>query len=231
MVAGVLVLAIVIPILLEGWLPDRGAPDPPPPPPPLVVPLIAQRYNLSCEAAALEMTLAARGLDISQDEILTFIGADTRPPRLRDGAVVAWGNPFRSFVGDVRGHEYDHTGYGVYAPPIAAAAEHFGARVRASGSVPAAELYADVAAGHPAVAWVPFDGSRYLQTGPLAAYTAWDGTPVPYGPGYEHAVAVAGVNGGAILLDNPRWGFASWLSKPAFERLYAVFGEMAVVLE
>lgn len=229
MVATVLALAIVIPVLLEGWLPDRGTPEPPPAP--LVVPVIAQRYNLSCEAASLEMALAARGLHASQDEILEFIGADTRPPVLSAGTVVAWGDPFRAFVGDVRGHEYDHTGYGVYAPPIAAAAQHFGARVLRSGSVPAADLYAHLAAGHPAVAWLPFDGSRYVQTGPVQEYTAWDGRRVPYGPGYEHAVALAAVTDGAVLLDNPRWGFASWLQKPAFERLYAVFGEMAVVLE
>ena len=50
-----------------------------------------------------------------------------RPQLGSDGYPARWGDPFMAFVGDVNGYEPDFTGYGVYYPPIVAAAERYGA--------------------------------------------------------------------------------------------------------
>ena len=83
---------------------------------------------------------------------------------------------------------------------------------------------------HPVVAWVAFDGARYLAGQRLQTYLAWDGHRVPFGRGYEHAVTIAGADDGAVLVNNPRWGYRQWLPRDAFLAAFATFANMAVVL-
>lgn len=197
----------------------------------LDVPVIAQTYNLSCEAASLQMALAYEHVRANQAALLGLMHPDDSVPELRDGTVVHWSDPYVNFVGDPAGHEYNSTGYGVYFPVVARVADAVGGTVHWSGTgLGWAELTRLVRSGHPIVAWVAFDGSRYGATRPLSSYQAWDGRRVPFGPGYEHAVTIAGVAADAVLVNNPRWGYREWLSKPAFLSAFAVFGNMAVVL-
>jgi uncharacterized protein YvpB len=197
----------------------------------LDVPVIAQAYNLSCEAASLQMALAYEGVSAGQASLLAAMKPDDSTPELRGGVVVRWSDPYVNFVGDPAGHEYDSTGYGVYYPVVARVAAAAGGSVAWSGTgLSWTELARHVRVGHPVVAWVAFDGTRYAAGRSLSSYVAWDGRRVPFGPGYEHAVTIAGVDDDSVLVNNPRWGYREWLPRAAFLAAFAVFGNMAVVL-
>ena len=136
-----------------------------------------------------------------------------------------WGNPNQQFVGDPDGHISSHTGYGVYAGPIARAARQRGATVLAAGGgIVPSTVYADVLAGHPVVAWVTNDYRR----GNPRTWQAWDGSTIQYASN-EHAVLVVGVTPGAVLINDPVAGQV-WRTRSDFEAAYATFGDMAVVV-
>lgn len=207
-----------------------------PPPPPgsiiLNVPYYAQVYSLSCEEAALQMALAYEGIHKTQDEILNDIGVDRRAPEVDgNGNVVHWGNPMTSFVGDPNGYregaQYgSRSGYGTYYPTIARAATDFGAHVFAANQgLSPGWLYDQVANHRPSVVWVAWQYSPHATT----TYVAWDGQTVLYGAPWEHAVTLIGTSPGSVLIANPHGG-QEWISKPVFERAYAMFGNMAVTL-
>jgi uncharacterized protein YvpB len=207
-----------------------------PPPPPgaiiLNVPYYAQVYSLSCEEAALQMALAYEGIHKNQDEILNDIGVDRRAPEVdRNGNVVHWGNPMTNFVGDPNGYregaQYgSRSGYGTYYPTIARAATDFGGHVFAANQgLSPGWLYDQIANHRPSVVWVAWQYSPH----PTTTYVAWDGQTVLYGAPWEHAVTLIGTSGGSVLIANPHGG-QEWISKPVFERAYAMFGDMAVTL-
>src|SRR5207237_9965824 len=116
--------------------PPAAAPAPPPSPPPgpppitVNVPVYHQQYNLSCEESSLSMVLAFFGHPTTEQQVFDQLGGDT---------VHYWagkpggGDPFLDFVGDPNGSEVQQTGYGVYWPPVKAAAGHFGAAVAQAG--------------------------------------------------------------------------------------------------
>lgn len=185
-----------------------------------------QDRRATCEVAALEMALAGRGIAAGERSLLAITGVDGRPP-VTDaaGGIVRWGDPNASFVGDPDGNPDDHTGYGVYAGPIARAATGSGATVTAAGTgIAPATVYAAIASGRPVVAWVTND----YRTEPLATWRAWDGAEVSYTL-REHAVTVTGVTRTLVLLNDPWYG-QRWHSRTEFEAAYATFGDMAVVL-
>jgi uncharacterized protein YvpB len=197
----------------------------------LAVPVIAQAYNLSCEAASLQMALGFEGVRIGQTSLLKLMRPDYARPDLSGGRVVGWGDPYANFVGDPSGHEYNSTGYGVYYPVVAQAAATAGGAVAWSGTGLTWTRLTDLVRDHhPVVAWVAFDGVRYAESGPFYEYVAWDGRRVPFGPGFEHAVVIAGISADAVLVNNPRWGYQEWLPRQAFLDAFAVFGRMAVAL-
>lgn len=85
-----------------------------------------QMDSASCEAAAVHIALHMRGVDVSERHLIAALPVDRRPPGVGpDGAVVAWGDPYRAFVGDItRGDHWPLVGYGVYAPPILSLVRH-----------------------------------------------------------------------------------------------------------
>jgi uncharacterized protein YvpB len=185
-----------------------------------------QQHPVTCEVASLRMALSWRGIATDELSLLALTGDDRRPAEAGAGGdVQRWGDPDRTFVGDPDGHISSHTGYGVYAGPIAAAARASGASVVAAGrGVAPRSLYADVIAGHPAVAWVTNDYRR----GAVRTWVAWDGATVPYTLN-EHAVLVIGVTPGRVLVDDPMKG-QLWVDRSDFEAAYATFDDMAVVV-
>src|SRR5260370_7370835 len=82
-------------------------------------PVYGQTRSLSCEAAALQMALAAKGIDVSQEWIIDAMGADRRGPGLSGRNVVHWGDPYATFVANVDGSEPGYTAYAFYHPPPA----------------------------------------------------------------------------------------------------------------
>jgi uncharacterized protein YvpB len=189
------------------------------------VPFYRQTHNLDCEAAALQMALASRGIMVSQDTILGAMPTDGRSGYYDGNGRLRWGDPYAAFVGSVDGSESNLSGYGVYYPPIAAAAQHFGAGIFNSGEgIGPQSLYDAVAAGHVAVAWVTVDWTYRS----VSFYQAFDGRSVMYTPS-EHAVTVVGVNGTSVLVNNPLRG-QQWIAKSTFESAYATLDNMAVIV-
>lgn len=83
------------------------------------VPFDWQDYPLSCEAASLKMGLAAKGVNVSEDNIMQKIGYDATAH-----VGNTWGNPYNAFVGSISGSMCT-TGYGVYWEPVAKAASYW----------------------------------------------------------------------------------------------------------
>jgi len=186
------------------------------------VPWYHQQYNLSCEEASLSMVLAFAGHPTTEKQIYDQVTIDT---------VHYWagraggGDPYLQFVGDPNGSEVQQTGYGVYWPPIKAAAGHFGATVAQAGEgVPPATLYSALRAGHPVIVWVTFDLLPHAR----ADYQAYDGRTIPYAGPWEHAIVLTGIDGGTIRVNDPDRS-QYWVNSSQFETSYAVYNQMAVV--
>jgi uncharacterized protein YvpB len=185
-----------------------------------------QDYELSCEEAALQMALGHAGIGVSQTDILNVVGVDGRQP-VRDSSGFHWGDPYAVFVGNINGSEVSLTGYGSYHDTISRAATHFGGRVDAAGEgISPAGVYNAILQGHPVVAWVSFDYAFHRNTG----YVAFDGRTVQFGAPYEHAATVVGVTPTSVLVYDP-WRGPTWMSRGTFESAYAVFNNMAVVID
>ena len=192
----------------------------------LNVPYYHQQYGLSCEEAALRMALAFEGITVSENQIFNVEGIDWRTAYWDSAGAFHWGDPYDNFVGDPNGSETALTGYGTYWTVIKRTAEALGGGVVAAGEgIPPSELYGQVLAGHPAVAWVSFD-YRYRSN---SHYVSFDGDHVQFGPGWEHAVTVIGVTPDSVLINDP-WNGQGWHSRAEFESAYATFNDMAVVL-
>jgi uncharacterized protein YvpB len=188
-----------------------------------VVP-VTQKYGLDCEAAALQMALAAVGISVTQDRLLQQFGVDLRPPVLTNGVPTRWGDPYQSFVGNVRGN-FVVTGYGVYYPPIVNAAIADGAGAGGGEGWRPSQLYAAVAAGHPVVVRVP----HLLEPAAVGQWIAWDGRAVWYSH-QDHAQTLIGYdyNAGTVTLADPFDGQIHTFSMALFESRWAVFHSMAI---
>ena len=192
----------------------------------LDVPWYKQAYPLSCEAAALRMALAFRGVATTDSAILQLIGADPRAPSFQGDGSMRWGDPYETFVGSPNGSEVALTGYGTYYPTIASAARALGGTVlRAGEGIPAADVYQAVLDGHPVVAWVTY----HWVTGTRRDYTSFGGRSIPYAGPIEHAVTVVGVTADSVYINNP-WNGREWVSKATFVAAYGTYNRMAVVL-
>jgi len=202
-----------------------AAPPPVAPPPPtpatVDVPWQHQVYNLSCEESSLSMVAAYFGRTVADRDVLTFVGVDRTHYWMGTGG----GDPFVDFVGDPNGSEDENTGYGVYWPPIKAAAAHFGAHVNGAGQgVAPPTVYANVKAGGPVIVWVTFDLAVHAR----GDYVAYDGRTIPYAGPQEHAMVVTGVSDASVRLNDPDRG-QYWVSRSRFEAAYGVYGQMAVL--
>ena len=184
-----------------------------------------QDHPLSCEEASMSMALTHQGIALSQDQILSELGADSRPMYVDQAGRVHWGNPYETFVGNVDGNESDYTGFGTYYPPLVRVARAHGARILAYGSMSALTIYERVLAGHPVVAFATWDWLWH----PRHDYISFDGRSIPWiGPVYaSHVYVVLGVSPDQVLINDPIRG-QYWISKSAFEAGYADFEEAIV---
>jgi uncharacterized protein YvpB len=189
------------------------------------VTFIYQNHPLSCEEAATSMALTHQGIHVSQDQILSEVGADLRSMYVDSAGRVRWGNPYETFVGNVNGSESNYTGFGTFYPPLVRVAKAHGASIIAYGSMSAATIYARVIAGHPVVAFSTWDWRWH----PRRDYLSFDGQWVPWiGPVYaSHVYTVVGVSPSSVLVNDPIRG-QYWVSKGAFEAGYSDFNEAIV---
>ena len=189
------------------------------------VAMIYQDHPLSCEEAATSMALTHEGINLSQDQILSEVGADLRPMYVDWQGRVRWGNAYETFVGNVNGSESNYTGLGTFYPPLVRVARAHGANVIAAGPMSAGTIYARVIAGHPVVAFATWDWRWH----PRRDYLSFDGQWIPWiGPVYaSHVYTVVGVSPNAVLVNDPIRG-QYWIGKGAFEAGYSDFQEAIV---
>jgi uncharacterized protein YvpB len=186
----------------------------------LAVAIDFQDKPLSCEAAALKMALAAKGVKVSENDIMAKIAVN---PAARKGSV--WGDPYKEFVGSINGRQ-NTTGYGVYWDPIAQAASTWRtAAARTGWSI--SELTLEIISGNAIVVWGVYTGGYQdnWQTADGKQILAWKG---------EHARTLIGFVGSAdnpsqLILNDPVAGQIVW-TKDKFLADFAKFGNAGVVV-
>ncbi len=187
---------------------------------------VQQQHALDCEATALQIALSAIGISTTQDALLKSIGQDGRPPVMSRGHPVQWGNPYTSFVGDWNGSML-RTGYGVYYPPVVAAARAVGATATGAEGWQPSQLYSAVASGDPVLVWLP----HLLAAPSFGSWTAWDGSAIWYSPEEHTQVLVAFDYGaGTVTLADPWDARLHTYAMSLFENRLQAFHSMAVVV-
>jgi len=191
-------------------------------------PVIKQDLALDCESAALQVALAVQHIDVTQDAIFSSLPQDPRPAQIGpDGYPERWGDPYTDFVGDVNGFEPSFTGYGVYYPPIVAAAEHFGAQAvgRTGWTIP--QIVDQLRAGNVVVVWLTSDFKPHVPR----YWTAWDGRRIPWAIG-EHAVPVIGYDPvrNTITVVDVLYGVVRTFTTQAFAAALTTFGGMGIAV-
>ncbi len=191
-------------------------------------PLIRQTHSLDCEAATLQMVLAARGTNVTQDWELAYWGADLRPA-VRDGAgnILQWGDAYTAFVGNVNGSEWNATGYGIYYPPLVSISQYLGHQAIGKEQWTVSQLFDLVASGYPAAV----EGSFNMGPATPRTYTAWDGRPVRYVLN-DHVFAVVGINFGAhtVIINDPATATRKQFAWADFARSFSYINNMATVV-
>lgn len=180
-----------------------------------------QDRALSCEAAAVKMALAAKGVRVSEAAIMARIGYD--PAKRSKGR---WGDPDQAFVGDIDGAQ-NTTGYGVHWDPVARAVSAWRpAEAFTNGT--AAQIAQSIAQGHAVVVWGTYGNARRddWTTAAGKRVRAWKG---------EHTRTVIGFEGAPdapekFILNDPYEGRLSW-SRTAFEKNWSAFGNAGVVVK
>jgi uncharacterized protein YvpB len=165
----------------------------------LNVPVYAQQHPSSCEAAALRMALAYRGVNDIDSSIVQKMGYS---PRFKDKATNSWDDPNAMYVGNIDGSQSRYEAYGAYAAPVAKAARAYGRAAEVHYGITPQLIAQQVYSGNPVVIIGTVSHMSPLPiswSGPNGVVHAWMG---------EHARTVIGVAGQA---DNPI-GF--WVNDP-----------------
>jgi uncharacterized protein YvpB len=202
----------------------------------IVMPVFKQVMALDCETAALQMGLAALGHTYSQQALFAYENPDPRQPVMGAGkTVLAWGNPYTNFVGNVNGSDLGPTGYGIYYPLILSIAQSHGAPASTGGEgYSAAQVYDALKAGHPVVVWVETGWENARAAGYTGVWTSWPDTgskQIRYSL-IEHTVTLSGVSATQVRVNDPwKSGSQYWFSKAAFEASWADFNNMAVIVQ
>lgn len=151
----------------------------------LNVPYFAQQYRNSCEAAALRMALAFRGIFVNDIQLISAMGYKPRP---KDVIKNEWDDPQEMYVGAVDVVDISK-GYGVYGKPVARAAQVYGRNAEFTMNITPEFLAKEIKEGNPIVLW----GYTSLTESPYT-WTAPSGNIVKAFKG-EHARLVVGFEG------------------------------------
>ena len=206
----------------SAWEGPQQLAAPPPTSISLGVPFYHQQEALTCEEAALRMSMAYFGIPISEQQVLNAEGVDLVHYWTGPGG----GDPFADFVGNPNGSEIANTGYGSYWSAISRAATDLGGGVAWAGmGLSPGDVFNAVLNGDPVIFWVPYD----WDTPARDDYIAFDGRDIPYAGPEEHAMVVVGVTPTEVEVNDPDRG-QYWVSTGQFEANYAVYGDMAVVI-
>jgi uncharacterized protein YvpB len=191
------------------------------------IPPVAQGLPLDCESAALEEATIAKGHDVSQYTIFNDLPKEPGSATWSNNQLIAWGDPYTGFVGNVYGSESRGTGYGVYDPPLVQEADNLGFHAVGIESGPASEVFTYVAMGDPVLIITSFT----YEPVPTWHWSAPDGRSVPYNL-TDHAVTVVGVNAqqGTVTIDDVADGLLKTFSMARFTAFWQAYLDMAVIL-
>ncbi|HEX2911419.1 MAG TPA: C39 family peptidase [Chloroflexia bacterium] len=173
------------------------------------VPLYTQQHNLSCEYASARMLTAYWGSPVSEWQFIQGIPVSA--------------NPHFGYRGNIDGSGGGTRDYGIYNEPLANYLQRVGFNARAFyGDV--ATLKAEIAAGHPVIAWVTI---AMQWADPVRVYL--DGSPAKLVPG-EHTVVVTGYDQGGVYVNGPAQGIRAWFDWSDFLRTWGYFDNMSLVI-
>lgn len=198
----------------------------------LKVPSYKQQYANSCEASALRMALAFKGIIKNDVQVLTQFGYN---PKVKDWVNNIWDDPQKQYVGYVDVSGRPNGGYGVYGIPVLKAVERFGRTGEyATGTAITAQLFTkELDNGNPIVIW----GYTSI-TEPAYTWKTSEGVVVKAVRG-EHARTVVGYKGTAanpvgFYVHDPFTGKANvyWPTKTLMDHMQKVPGvtDQAVVV-
>jgi uncharacterized protein YvpB len=188
----------------------------------LKIPLDWQDYPLSCEAASLKMALAGKGVFVSEDAIMERIGCDLSP---RENNV--WGDPYKIYVGDIRGKVCE-TGYGVYWQPVAQVANYW-REAQAFSGWGLEEIIAEIELGNPVILW------GVVPTGTLTD-CSWHTPEGRYVRAFKEMHARLGIGfvgspeGPSKIILNDPWAGRLYWDTSYFLRNWAVFNYSGVAI-
>jgi len=155
----------------------------------LAVPYFRQIYSRSCEAAALRMALAYRGILADDMEIVKAAGYKPRNP---DWSKKIWDDPYEMFVGFVSG---ENLGYGMYASALQKALNYYNYEGQVLINPTMQDIAQEIKNNNPVVIWGYISGT----TPRMSYFYTNSGKKVPVYSN-EHARTVVGVVGSA---ENP----------------------------
>ena len=203
----------------------------------LAVPFSKQDYSLSCEVASLQMALAYRGINVSEDDLLAKI-PKTLPYAKEfqsDGAFV-WGDPDIGFVGDVNGKWKSKeqglvggTGWGVNYKPIANLTDSFRKDSYGKRGGSTQEIKNELEAGNPVIIWMQSDKTVKEEI----FYKTQSGKTVKFIQ--DHVVLITGYktskqHGFVYTVKDPFFGETTW-SEARLNRYWARYNNDMVVVK
>jgi uncharacterized protein YvpB len=188
----------------------------------LTIPVVKQKYSLSCEFANMKMVLSYRGINKSEDELIAETPFDHTA---HSGDI--WGDPALGFLGNVNG-TYFGDGYGAYYPVIVneiskyrPAEAHVGWNLTS--------LLQEVKAGNPALIWscLVCHNPRYWTTPDSKSIYAYE---------FYHMMTVVGYTGTSenpqsIILNDSYSGRQISYSKSQFSSRWSIMNNTAVVVK
>lgn len=186
----------------------------------------AQTHPASCESASAHAVMDYFGSDFAEDSIIEEIGADLSRRHFDSDGNLHWGNPQKTFVGDIDGKNVYVDGYGVYNEPVAKVlkAHGFSASISRTGWK-IEELLQHVRRGYPAVVWI----SSNYQASEVGIMIGTDGVENPWIWG-EHAVVLRGVDSDEIYIMDVGNGSYYTVSYREFETGFNNLDNMAIVV-
>lgn len=180
------------------------------------VPQIPQLRNLSCEAAAIRMVLAAWGIKASEEEILARMGTDE--------------NPHVGFRGDVdgSGHAPDLRDYGTYAEVVERVLASFGVVSETVYGMTDEHLRLAVRDGNAVIVWAS------AESNPIIIDVDAEGERFRLVEG-EHTYVVIGLSTDGYFLIHDPWGArpgSQWGGTRFVRRIvqWDLFDRMAVIV-
>ena len=187
----------------------------------IVAPPVRQSLHNDCEAAALQILLQTRGVDVDQLKLQAAMPLNGPLDPQGTGAQQLWGDPSLGFVGRAAGGG-PAGGFGVYQQPIAQLSRRYGRRLNdLTGDSPEA-IYRRLLDGHAVMAWVG------LSQGPFGSWRTPEGREIQVNFG-EHTVVLTGLRpDGTLEVDNPLTGQAEDWPPQQFVSMWDRLGRRAL---